>query len=268
MTMRVSIDHATTYRFDSPIAGALQELRLTPRNNGAQRLESWEIEITGGATEVEFTDHHANHVTLISLEAGVSAAVARSTGVVETTDTNGVVAAHLGYAPKWLYRRTTDLTTAGPGIEGLLAGFDHPEGDPVARMHALSGHIRASVDYDPGWTSVATTAEDALAAGRGVCQDHSHLFLAAARHLGMSARYVSGYLVVDGEPDQPATHAWAEVWIEGLGWLGLDVSNGISPDERYVRLAVGLDYREAAPVSGIRFGGAEEDLDVSVQIQQ
>ena len=187
--------------------------------------------------------------------------------MVETTDTNGVLA-HQGYAPKWLYARTTELTTAGTGVDGLVAAFDHPSDDPVARMHALSSHIRATVDYDPGWTSVATTAEDALAAGHGVCQDHSHLFLAAARRLGMAARYVSGYLVVDGEPDQPATHAWAEVWIEGLGWLGLDVSNGISPDERYVRLAVGRDYREAAPVSGIRFGDAEEDLDVTVQIQQ
>ena len=265
--MRVSIDHATTYRFDGPIAGALQELRLTPRDSRGQRVESWDIEVTGGATEVEFADHHANRVNLISLEAGITEAVVRCTGVVETTDTNGVLA-HQGYAPKWLYARTTELTTAGTGVDGLVAAFDHPSDDPVARMHALSSHIRATVDYDPGWTSVATTAEDALAAGHGVCQDHSHIFLAAARRLGMAARYVSGYLVVDGEPDQPATHAWAEVWIERLGWLGLDVSNGISPDERYVRLAVGLDYREAAPVSGIRFGDAEEDLDVTVQIQQ
>lgn len=266
--MRVTIDHTTTYRFDEPIGGALQELRLTPRGNPAQRIESWTVEVIGGAYEVEFADHHANRVTLISLDAGVDHAEVRSTGVVETSDTHGVVATHLGYAPKWLYQRTTDLTTAGPGVAALLADFDHSPDDEVGRMHALSAHVRSVVDYDQGWTNVATTAEDALAAGHGVCQDHSHLFLAAARELGMPARYVSGYLVVDGEAAHAATHAWAEVWIEGLGWLGLDISNGISPDDRYVRLAVGLDYREAAPVSGIRFGAGEEHLDVAVQIQQ
>ena len=266
--MRVTIDHTTTYRFAEPIAGGLQELRLTPRDNRGQRVESWTIEVDGGSHEVDFADHHANRVTLISLDAGVEHAQVRCTGLVETADTNGVVAAHLGYAPKWLYERTTELTAAGPGIEALLAAFDHSPADAVGRMHALSAHVRGAVDYDPGWTDVATTAEDALAAGHGVCQDHSHLFLAAARALGMAARYVSGYLVVDGEAAHAASHAWAEVWIEGLGWLGLDVSNGISPDDRYVRLAVGLDYREAAPVSGIRFGDGEEALDVAVQIQQ
>ena len=266
--MRVSIDHTTTYRFDEPIGGGLQELRLTPRDNRGQRAEAWTVEVSGGSHEVAFRDHHANKVTLISLDAGVDHAEVRCTGIVETTDTNGIVATHLGHAPKWLYQRSTDLTTAGSGVEALLAEFDHSSDDAVGRMHALSAHVRAAVDYDPGWTSVATTAEDALAAGHGVCQDHSHLFLAAARKLGMAARYVSGYLVVDGNAAHAATHAWAEVWIESLGWLGLDVSNGISPDDRYVRLAVGLDYREAAPVSGIRFGDGEEALDVAVQIQQ
>lgn len=266
--MRIAIDHTTTYRFDEPIAGALQELRLTPRDTRGQRVEAWSVEVSGGAHEVDFTDHHANKVKLISLDAGVDHAEVRSTGVVETTDTNGIVAPHQGYAPKWLYQRSTTLTTAGPGVASLLADFDHSPADTVGRMHALSAHVRSAVDYDPGWTNVATTAEDALAAGHAVCQDHSHVFLAAARQLGMPARYVSGYLVVDDTSAHPATHAWAEVWIDGLGWLGLDISNGISPDHRYVRLAVGLDYREAAPVSGIRFGIGEEHLDVAVQIQQ
>ena len=113
-----------------------------------------------------------------------------------------------------------------------------------------------------------STAEDALAAGRGVCQDHAHVFVAAARHLGHPARYVSGYLMLDDRVEQDASHAWAEVWIEGLGWVGFDVSNGISPDERYVGVARGLDYRDAAPISGVRFGSGEEELHVSVQVQQ
>ena len=107
-----------------------------------------------------------------------------------------------------------------------------------------------------------------LALGAGVCQDHAHVFISAARLLGHPARYVSGYLMMDDRTHQEATHAWAEVLIEDLGWVGFDVSNGISPDERYVRIATGLDYREAAPISGIRFGTGEERLHVSIQVQQ
>ena len=265
--MRVDIDHTTTYRFDSPVGGALQEVRLTPRDSPAQRVERWEIHVEGGRTEVDFRDHHANRVTLISIDSGVERATVRCRGTVETDDTGGVTAPS-GLAPRWLYERQTELTTAGHNVRALLAGFDDPVDDPIERMHALSAHIRSTIAYDPGWTHVATTAEDAIEAERGVCQDHTHVFLAAARELGVPARYVSGYLVVTDEPDQPATHAWAEAWIDDLGWLGLDVSNVISPDDRYVRLAVGLDYREAAPVSGIRFGDGNEHLDVAVQIQQ
>lgn len=266
--MHVSIDHTTTYRFDAPIGGALQELRLTPLDGPTQRVESWEVEVEGGTEQVTFADHHANETTLISLDAGVESATVRCVGTVETIDTDGVTRHHRGYAPRWLYLRSTELTTAGPNVERVVADLEHDPGDPIAQMHALSAHIRELVDYQPGWTHVATTAEDAVAAGRGVCQDHSHVFLAAARSLRVPARYVSGYLVMDGQTQQEATHAWVEAWVDGLGWLGLDVANGISPDERYVRLAVGLDYREAAPVSGIRYGEGDEHLGVMLQIQQ
>lgn len=101
-----------------------------------------------------------------------------------------------------------------------------------------------------------------------MCQDHAHIFIAAARHAGHPARYVSGYLMMDDRVDQDATHAWAEVWIGDLGWTGFDVSNGISPDMRYVRIASGLDYSQASPISGMTFGGSGESIDVNVQVQQ
>jgi transglutaminase-like putative cysteine protease len=105
-------------------------------------------------------------------------------------------------------------------------------------------------------------------AWRGVCQDHSHIFVAAARAMGYPARYVSGYLMMNDRVHQDASHAWAEAHVEGVGWVGFDVSNGISPDARYVRVATGLDYREAAPVSGLRFGRGGEALSIDIQVQQ
>ena len=87
--------------------------------------------------------------------------------------------------------------------------------------------------------------------------------------MGVPARYVSGYLMMNDRVDQDASHAWAEAFVQGIGWIGFDVSNQISPDERYVRVATGLDYSEAAPVSGLRIGKqGEEELEVSIQVQQ
>ena len=119
-----------------------------------------------------------------------------------------------------------------------------------------------------GATGVDTSAEDALAAEQGVCQDHAHIFIGAARALGIPARYVSGYLMMNDRIDQEATHAWAEAHVEDLGWVGFDISNGISPDQRYVRVATGRDYHDAAPVAGVSTGSSTQDLTVAVAVEQ
>ena len=134
--------------------------------------------------------------------------------------------------------------------------------------HALSSAIREAVAYEVGGSETEWTAEEALKAGKGVCQDHSHVFIACAREMDIPARYVSGYLKMDDRDEQDATHAWAEAHVPDLGWVGFDVSNAISPDMRYVRVATGLDYDEVAPVSGTRFGGAGEKLSVEIEVAQ
>ena len=122
--------------------------------------------------------------------------------------------------------------------------------------------------YEVGTSQSETRAEDAIAEGKGVCQDHAHIFIAAAREMGFPARYVSGYLMMDDRIEQDATHAWAEAHVDGLGWVGFDVSNQICPDTRYVRVATGLDYQGAAPVTGTRYGGAGETLSVAIEVAQ
>ena len=121
----------------------------------------------------------------------------------------------------------------------------------------------------PAPPTATTTAADALARGFGVCQDHAHLFIAAARLIDIPARYVSGYLWtgVDAQPFD-ASHAWAEAFVPELGWVGFDPANRICPTENYIRVAVGLDYSAAAPVRGLRRGPAEESLDVEVQVRR
>ncbi len=149
-----------------------------------------------------------------------------------------------------------------------LAG-DLPTGqERLALMHVLMNAIHKAVAYMPGTTSVSTDAEHALNTGKGVCQDHTHIFLSIARLIGVPARYVSGYLMMEGVEEQTASHAWAEAHIDGLGWVGFDAANNICPNDRYVRIATGLDYRDAAPISGVRLGGAAESLAVHINVGQ
>lgn len=181
-------------------------------------------------------------------------------------DTSGVVGAHRGPAPLWLYLQPTELTRARSGVRALLR--ENAISPDLDGMHNLTQAIREAVAYETGVSSTDWSAESVLEAGRGVCQDHSHVFLACARQLGVPARYVSGYLMLNERTVQDAMHAWVEAHIEDLGWVGFDVSNGISPDTRYVRVATGLDYTDASPVAGIRVGGEGEQLDVRIDVSQ
>jgi transglutaminase-like putative cysteine protease len=152
-------------------------------------------------------------------------------------------------------------------LRPLLAGVDRGDG-ALPALHSLSTLIRERVNYAVGHTLVDTTAEEAVGIGCGVCQDHAHIFIAAARMMEIPARYVSGYLMMNDRINQEATHAWAEAWVQGLGWVGFDVSNGISPDPRYVRVATGRDYNDAAPVTGISFGAMTDELIVELAVEQ
>lgn len=268
--MRMKITHVTTYDFDEPVHYALQQLRLVPRNGHGQGVIDWSSSINGGRKQLNFEDQFGNHTELVTINPGTTRVEILTEGVVEVEDQNGIVGAHTGYAPLWLFREPTELTAPGPQLRQLATQVrgEFRELGGVEPLHALSSAIADAVTYETGRTESGTTAEAALTAGHGVCQDHSQIMVAAARLLGYPARYVSGYLLMDGQVEQDASHAWAEVWTKGLGWVGFDVSNGICPDARYVRVATGRDYRDAAPIHGLRQGAGGEALHVSLQVQQ
>ncbi|WP_373353356.1 transglutaminase domain-containing protein [Pseudoroseicyclus sp. CXY001] len=265
--MRLKIEHTTRYDYDEPVSYALQQLRLTPKSHASQTILGWETEVTGGKRELFFEDSHRNRVDLISFEPGTEVIEVRCRGEVEMTETHGVIGAHGGFMPLWMFLRTTPHTRAGNGIRHLASGIE-TGGSDLDRLHALNTAIHDAIAFQPGTSNVSWTAEDALTAGTGVCQDMAHLFIAAARVLKIPARYCSGYLYMEGNDQQDAAHAWAEAHVEGLGWVGFDPANDQSPDMRYVRVATGLDYLEAAPVSGMRHGAGGERLTVHVEVQQ
>jgi transglutaminase-like putative cysteine protease len=264
--MLLKITHTTQYSFDAPIPYGLQKLRLTPKSRSGQRIVSWDLKVEGGRRELTYTDHHNNQVDLVNAEPGARLIRITVKGEVETAASHGIIGAHGGYVPLWMFLRQTALTKPGKLVAAVGRGIDLS--DRIAGLHELSAAVLAAVRYDKAAEDVAISAEDAMARGFGVCQDHAHIFIAAARKLGVPARYVSGYLLTDDARPQTASHAWAEAHVPDLGWVGFDVSNGISPDERYVRLATGLDYSGAAPVSGLVLGDHVEKLVVSVEVGQ
>ncbi|MDZ7629132.1 MAG: transglutaminase family protein [Parvularculaceae bacterium] len=264
--MRLAINHLTQYTLERPGAFVLQEVRLTPATDAGQRVETWRVSIECGAVEASFDDHNGNRTMLFSRDGGEGPLRLRAEGIVETTDRAGVVGPHRGFAPLWLYRRETPLTAPGGRVRALVAAIE-PASD-IARLHALMNAVADAVRYDKS-ADPLMTAEASLEAGQGVCQDHAHVFIAAARLLGFPARYVSAYLFMADGSGQEASHAFAEAHLEGLGWVGFDPANRQSPDARYVRIASGLDYHDAAPVRGLRIGaGGAEKLAVNVQVQQ
>jgi transglutaminase-like putative cysteine protease len=244
----------------------IQTLRLTPPPFASQRVVEWAIMAPGIETAGRFRDGFGNQAHLVSFSGGHREVLVIAKGVIETSNSAGVVKGLSEPSPIRIYLRETPQTKVGPGIVELA--------EPVGRspdlegLHTLMNRVRDAVDYQVGATHQHTSAEDSLSDGKGVCQDHAHIFIAAARYLGLPARYVNGYLYTEDDPAAEAHHAWAEAYVDGLGWVGFDAANCICPTDHYVRLACGLDAASAAPIRGSRRGGTYEGLDVTVQVQQ
>jgi transglutaminase-like putative cysteine protease len=190
----------------------------------------------------------------------------RAAGVVDVQDRNGVAGGLADPVPVRVFLRQTPLTRPCADIRAVA---DATAGQPsIGRLHAIMAAIRDRVDYTPGSTDAVTTAAEALARGAGVCQDHAHIFITCARAAGIPARYITGYLLLDGDAQADAHHAWAEAWVEGLGWVGFDAANRLCPTDRYVRLAAALDAYHAAPVRGARRSQDGESLAVEVKVRR
>lgn len=268
--MRIRVSHETVYRYDSPAMSAIELIRLTPRNHDGQYVPRWRIEASADCRLDPFEDAFGNLAHSFNVDGPISELGVRVAGEVETQDTDGVVRGTLERFPPTLYLRSTPLTAPDAAIIAFAEDTARDAGgDPLARMHALQARLYEELTFDPDPTHPATAAAEAFGLKRGVCQDYAQIFLAAARHLGTPARYVSGYFLrADGTTEQEAGHAWAEAYVPDLGWVAFDPANGISATDAHVRVAIGLDSAGAAPMRGARFGGSGESLMVQVHVDQ
>lgn len=265
--MLLTINHTSVYRYEHPAPYVLQRLRLTPQSGRTQTVHDWKVSCVHALPEASYRDGFGNIAELIRHERNATEIMITAKGSVSTHDNTGVVGEDNSATPLWVFARLTPLTAPGEAIAGLTRQMS-PDLPRLELLHALMGNLVSRMAYEKDRTDSQTTAEEAFAAGRGVCQDLAHVYISAARSLDIPARYVSGYLLTEGDGAQAASHAWAEAHVPGLGWVGFDPANNMCPDERYVRVATGLDYRDAAPISGIRLGSGGESLEVAVKVEQ
>jgi len=266
--MRLRIHHETRYVYDVPPVWAIELLRLTPSNTDTQSVREWRIVVSGDAPLRRFDDAFGNVSHTFTTDALKDGLVVTATGTVETGGTSGVIAGAREPLPVGVFLRETPLTapTAAIAVLGNEARA-RSDGTALDFAHALNRLVNTRVAFREGRTDARTTAGEALAAGSGVCQDLAHVLIASARAAGVPARYVSGYQFAHGRArDAHAGHAWAELFVPGLGWVGFDPTAGMSTDETYVRVAVGLDFLGASPIRGAVYGGSGETLDVNVDL--
>lgn len=266
--MLLSIHHATEYSYSEPALRVTQALRLWPAPCVGQRVREWRVEVDGRRLPTLTTDGFGNPVATHTADGSVSGVRIEVHGRIETEDLHGVLGEPEEWLPPKFFIYETPLTAVDDAIRELASLVpEHADGD-IARLHSLCNLVRDRVDYLPEQTDAETSAAEALAHGFGVCQDHAHLLAATARVLGYPARYVSGYLCAGAEGGDAASHAWAEIHVDHIGWVGFDAANRICPNEYYVRIACGRDYHDAAPVRGVHQGGMTETLEVSVDISE
>jgi transglutaminase-like putative cysteine protease len=268
--MRIAIFHDTTYRYATPARSVIQTLRMTPRNHEGQYVVSWRVTASADSKLDQHEDAFGNITHSFTADGPIDELIVHAEGQVEIENTHGLVQGAIERFPPALFLRETSLTEADEAIAATARRVKADAGpDILSVLHALVSGLHGGMTFDSNPTSVVTTAREAFALKRGVCQDFTHIFIAAARHLGIPARYISGYFCrADGVTEQDAGHAWAEALVPDLGWVAFDPTNGISATDQHLRVAAGLDYLSAAPVRGAQTGGSGEALSVRVLVDQ
>ncbi|MBJ7601473.1 MAG: transglutaminase family protein [Candidatus Nephthysia bennettiae] len=266
--MRLQVTHVTSYRYSAPISETHMEVRLRPSDGMGQRLVSFQLELFPEAPLREYVDGFGNHVHHFDHLPEHDRVELISRSVVETGRSR---AAADGDRPDDLLLFRPPVVD-GPGVRRLAERHRPRDLDSAAAVETALDRLTVAIsrdfEYRPLSTTVTTAVDEVLRLRTGVCQDFAHLFIAVARAMGVPTRYVSGYVHSGGDlPTIGASHAWAEAWLPGRGWIGYDATHPIRAGENHVRVAVGRDYRDAAPTRGVYVGAARGQLDVRVEVQ-
>ena len=267
--MRLSISHKTTYLYTPPATRVIQTLRLTPRNHDGQYVASWRIDVSADCRLDQHEDAFGNITHTFAADGPLPEVTLLVEGEIETRDAQGIVRDAVERFPPSLFLRETPLTACDPDIAAFAAAARQAgPADTLSVLHRLLERLHEDIAYESDPTYVEATSAEAFAQKRGRRADLAHIFIIAARSLGIPARYVGGYFCGGDAAGQDAGHAWAEAFVPDLGWIAFDPANGMCATDAHARVAVGLDHLGAAPVRGMRYGGGTETMAVAIHVDQ
>jgi len=286
-----TIRHVTKFRYSNAVSESIMEARMQPRSDGLQRCLSFSLAVQPKARVQWYRDYLGNMVhhfdvpgrhKQLSIVADALVDVQPAHPLPATLapsawdDLDEMIAAgdyiemlmpsHFGQSTELLEQFAQEL---GPelSVESRAAAR---RSDPLEFVLRLTGLLYNKIAYVPKSTRVDSPIDHALESRQGVCQDFAHIMIGLTRRIGIPSRYVSGYLFHKAgdktRSAEGATHAWVEVLLPGLGWVGIDPTNNVLADDRHVRTAVGRDYADVPPAKGVFKGSADSQLLVAVHV--
>lgn len=271
--MLFRITHETRLTYSEPVSEAVVEVRMAPASNEDQTTLGYRLKITPAATATAYRDGFGNRVDLFNVLAPHAEVVIRATSFARTHREGSArrleAVAWPGERPTAVealeFLRPSPLVDEGHELDAFRAALPAPSGSLADVVRGLVGAVRGRLGYEKKVTTATTPVGEALALGRGVCQDFVHLFLGVCRGLGLPARYVSGYV---HQPGEIHTHAWAQVWGgEPVGWVDVDPTLGDFVGDDHIVIAVGRDYSDVPPNRGLWRGRADEEIAVAVTVE-
>jgi transglutaminase-like putative cysteine protease len=284
--MLFDIRHVTQYNYDDLVRESVMELWMQPRAAHGQNLINFDLEIEPVVKVFNYIDPWGNNVRHFDVPHPHRRLTITSHSLVETDALSplpetvdpaewGRLAEAQVTVDCWDFLRPHGFAQSTPALRTFIAErfiADLKSLDPLGAMRALNAIIYKALDYEAGVTAADSPIDEALEAGRGVCQDFAHIMIAICRGWGIPARYVSGYLATNrdrGDRSNPeATHAWLEVYLPSLRWIGFDPTNNVLAGERHIAVAIGRDYSDVPPSRGVFKGDAESQLSVGVSVRQ
>ena len=280
--MFYSIRHITRFVYGAPISESIMEVRMQPRTESGQRSLQFDLSTNPRARILAYRDYLGNVVhhfdipgrhTQLRITAEATVEVMPPLIVPESlsSDAWAVIDAEALKGEYWDYLRPSVFVVESEPLDELARELRvERRADPLTLLREINAGIYQAFDYRPQTTQVDSPIDDALRARRGVCQDFAHIMLGLVRKLGIPARYVSGYLYHGAEDKDRssagATHAWLEVWLPELEWVGFDPTNNLIVSERHIRTAIGRDYDDVPPTRGVFKGKTSSELSVAVQV--
>lgn len=281
--MKYDIKHITVFRYEDMVEQSLNQIRLKPRNTECQRLISYNLKIAPMSMTKEYIDIWRNTIESFFIAEKHNELVIISNSIVSVQRAPYIYTIQFSdkmreiffsqlFKEHYLaYLSTSSFTYLRDEQKNeILSKLPDPTLNPVQFALKLMSYLYNTIEYDATATTIKTTAEEAFDLKRGVCQDYTHIMLAVLRHVGIPARYISGYLYVGQGDDligETATHAWVEIMVPGIGWIGIDPTNNVEVLENHINLCVGRDFRDVSPVEGVYQGG-KQTLEVTVEVKK